>query len=69
MRDSAVDVAHHVIESDHGHDAFLVEPDNVGPPVSDFLDEGLSGKAITDTDEDFEPDDEFAPVHTSLFSQ
>ncbi len=69
MRESAVDVAHHVIESDHGHDAFLVEPDNVGPPVSDFLEEGLSGKAITDTDEDFEPDDEFAPVHTSLFSQ
>ena len=69
MRESDVDVAHHVIESDHGHDAFLVEPDNVGPPLSDFLEEGLSGKAITDTGEDFEPDDEFAPVHTSLFSQ
>ncbi|MFT4946551.1 MAG: homoserine O-acetyltransferase [Natronomonas sp.] len=69
MRESAVDVAHHVIESDHGHDAFLVEPDHVGPPLADFLDEGLSGKAITDTDEAFEPDDEFAPVHTSLFSQ
>ena len=69
MRESGVDVAHHVVESDHGHDAFLVEPDNVGPPLSDFLEEGLSGKAITDTDESFEPDDEFAPVHTSLFSQ
>jgi homoserine O-acetyltransferase len=69
MRESAVDVAHHVIESDHGHDAFLVEPDNVGPPLSDFLEDGLSGKAITDTDEEFEPEDEFAPVHTSLFSR
>ncbi|MXR52000.1 homoserine O-acetyltransferase [Halovenus sp. WSH3] len=69
MREASLDVAHHVIESDHGHDAFLVEPDNVGPPVADFLDEGLSGSAITDTDEEFEPEDEFAPVHTSLFSQ
>ncbi|WP_336328071.1 homoserine O-acetyltransferase MetX [Halovenus sp. HT40] len=69
MRESSVDVAHHVIESDHGHDAFLVEPDNVGPPLSDFLEEGLTGKAITDTSEEFEPEDEFAPVHTSLFSQ
>jgi homoserine O-acetyltransferase len=69
MREASVDVAHHVVESDHGHDAFLVEPDNVGPPLSDFLEEGLSGKAITDTGEEFEPEDEFAPVHTSLFSQ
>ena len=68
MRDADVDVAHHVIESDHGHDAFLVEPDNVGPPLSDFLAEGVGGKAVTDTEEEFDEGDEFAPVHTSLFS-
>ena len=69
MREVGVDVAHHVVESDHGHDAFLVEPENVGPPLSDFLSEGVGGKAITDTGDSFEPEDEFAPVHTSLFSQ
>ncbi|MFW5974093.1 MAG: homoserine O-acetyltransferase MetX [Natrialbaceae archaeon] len=69
MREVGVDVAHHVVESDHGHDAFLVEPENVGPPLADFLSEGVGGKAITDTGESFEPEDEFAPVHTSLFSQ
>jgi len=68
MRDADVTVAHHVIESDHGHDAFLVEPDNVGPPLSDFLEKGVRGKAVTDTEEEFDEGDEFAPVHTSLFS-
>ncbi|WP_436933880.1 homoserine O-acetyltransferase MetX [Halovenus marina] len=68
MRAADVQVAHHVVESDHGHDAFLVEPDNVGPPLSDFLADGVDGTAVTDTDEDFEPESEFAPVHTSLFS-
>lgn len=60
------EVAHHVVESDHGHDAFLVEPRKVGPPLADFLDRGLSGKAITDTKEADESGD-FAPVHASLF--
>lgn len=59
------EVAHHVVESDHGHDAFLVEPGKVGPPLADFLDEGLAGKAITDTKTESESD--FAPVHASLF--
>ncbi len=68
MRTADVDVAHHVIESDHGHDAFLVEPENVGPPLADFLADGIDGSAVTDTDEAFEPEDQFAPVHTSLFS-
>jgi len=68
MRDADVTVAHHVIESDHGHDAFLVEPDNVGPPLSDFLEKGVRGKAVTDTEEEFDDGDQFAPVHTSLFS-
>ncbi|SNZ15119.1 homoserine O-acetyltransferase [Natronoarchaeum philippinense] len=68
FRDADVQTAHHVIESDHGHDAFLVEPDNVGPPLADFLSTGIDGKAVTDTDEDPRDDTEFAPVHTSLFS-
>jgi homoserine O-acetyltransferase len=38
---------HHVIESDHGHDAFLVEPDKVGPPLRDFLADGVEGRALT----------------------
>jgi homoserine O-acetyltransferase len=67
FRETDADTAHHVIDSDHGHDAFLVEPDRVGPPVADFLDEGVRGKAVSDTVERDEGD-EFAPVHTSLFS-
>ncbi len=64
-REAGVSVAHHVVDSDHGHDAFLVEPEKVGPPLSALLAEGLAGRAITDVRD---PDDEFAPVHTSLFS-
>lgn len=65
FRASGGSVAHHVVESDHGHDAFLVEPEKVGPPLSDFLDEGLAGQAITDTSADESSD--FAPVHAGLF--
>jgi len=70
FRDADVETAHHVIDSDHGHDAFLVEPENVGPPLSDFLVDGVEGAAITDTDAEDAPSEErsFAPVHTSLFS-
>jgi homoserine O-acetyltransferase len=68
MREAGADVAHHVVDSDHGHDAFLVEPDSVGPPLDSLLADGLDGTAITDTDGDVEDDREFAPVHTSLFS-
>ena len=67
FRAAGTDTAHHVIDSDHGHDAFLVEPDRVGPPVADFLESGVRGKAVTDT-ETSDDGDEFAPVHTSLFS-
>ena len=67
FRESGSRTAHHVVESDHGHDAFLVEPDRVGPPVADFLEEGVTGTAVTDTREADE-ESEFAPVHTSLFS-
>ncbi|NHX36174.1 MULTISPECIES: homoserine O-acetyltransferase MetX [Halolamina] len=34
-------VDHHVVDSDHGHDAFLVEPENVGPPIREFLGGGV----------------------------
>jgi homoserine O-acetyltransferase len=44
-------VAHHVVESDHGHDAFLVEPGKVGPPIRDFLADGLEGRAVTRREE------------------
>ena len=67
FRETDADTAHHVIDSDHGHDAFLVEPDRLGPPVADFLDDGVRGKAVSDTEKS-ETGDEFAPVHTSLFS-
>ncbi|QCS40897.1 homoserine O-acetyltransferase [Natrinema versiforme] len=68
-REATVDVAHHVVESDHGHDAFLVEPEKVGPPVADLLGTGLAGRAITDTEPETDDSGEFAPVHTSLFSK
>jgi homoserine O-acetyltransferase len=68
MREADLDVAHHVVDSDHGHDAFLVEPENVGPPLAAFLSEGIEGTAVTDTDEDVEEESQYAPVHTSLFS-
>jgi len=71
LRSGGVPVAHHVVDSDHGHDAFLVEPENVGPPLADVLSQGLDGRAITDTasgDEEQSNSSEFAPVHNSLFS-
>jgi homoserine O-acetyltransferase/O-succinyltransferase len=64
FREANTGVAHHVIESDHGHDAFLVEPEKVGPPLADFLAEGVTGRAVTDTDEG---ESDFAPVHVGLF--
>src|SRR6056297_3408574 len=66
LRASDTPIAHHVIDSDYGHDAFLVEPDNVGPPLSDFLEVGLDGSAISDTEETEDDSSDFAPVHTSL---
>ena len=71
MREADVTVAHHVVESDHGHDAFLVEPANVGPPLADFLVEGVDGTAVTDTEPDADADgassSSLAPTHSSLF--
>ena len=60
---AGVEAANHVVESDHGHDAFLVEPEQVGPPIRDFLAAGVDGKAVSDAEKR-----DFAPVHTSLFS-
>ena len=60
-------VAHHVVDSEHGHDAFLVEPESVGPPLRSFLADGVAGRAISDTVE-AEEEAAFAPVHSSLFS-
>ncbi|MFC6786914.1 homoserine O-acetyltransferase [Halobaculum halobium] len=79
LADAAGDVdvptAHHVVDSDHGHDAFLVEPESVGPPLRDFLRDGVDGRAIRDEGEDDDPDGsgihsggpDRAPVHASLF--
>ena len=50
-RDADTPVAHHVVASDHGHDAFLVEPGKVGPPLRDFLADGVAGRAVTDAAE------------------
>ncbi|MFP9190692.1 homoserine O-acetyltransferase family protein [Natronosalvus vescus] len=69
-RETGVPVSHHVIESDHGHDAFLVEPETVGPPLAGLLEDGLQARSITDTVHSAVPENEtFAPVHTSLFSK
>ena len=73
FRERDTPVAHHVIDSDHGHDAFLVEPEHVGPPLRDFLADGVEGRAVDDEgpdgspreDADHEPN--HAPVHSSLF--
>ena len=64
-REAGAHTAHHVIESDHGHDAFLVEPEKVGPPLADFLAAGVQGRAVTDTENPSR--EEFAPVHVGLF--
>jgi homoserine O-acetyltransferase len=65
FRAAGAETAHHVIDSGHGHDAFLVEPENVGPPLADFIENGVAGRAVTDTGS--KNGTEFAPVHASLF--
>jgi homoserine O-acetyltransferase len=69
FREQNVPVSHHVVESDHGHDAFLVEPESVGPPIRDFLADGVGGRSVTDTvDHEDDRRTRYAPVHNSLFS-
>ncbi|KPN31480.1 homoserine O-acetyltransferase [Halolamina pelagica] len=41
LEQTGTPVTHHVVDSDHGHDAFLAEPENVGPPVREFLAAGV----------------------------
>ncbi|MFB6221705.1 MAG: homoserine O-acetyltransferase [Halolamina sp.] len=48
FRRAGAAAAHHVVESDYGHDAFLVEPEHVGPPLRDFLVAGVAGEAVRD---------------------
>jgi homoserine O-acetyltransferase len=68
FRAAGARTAHHVVESNHGHDAFLVEPEHVGPPLADFLEDGVDGQAVTDTAAPDESAGGFAPVHSSLFT-
>ncbi|WP_435098971.1 homoserine O-acetyltransferase MetX [Halarchaeum sp. P4] len=42
-------VSHRVVESEYGHDAFLVEPDRVGPPVRTLLEQGANAVTTTAT--------------------
>jgi len=64
MRDAGVTATNHVVDSDYGHDAFLVEPDAVGPPIASFLADDPDGKPGADAS----ADQSFAPVHAALFS-
>jgi homoserine O-acetyltransferase len=72
FRNANINTVHHVIDSPYGHDAFLVEPNSVGPPISGFLSDGINSSSITDTlseHRNFQPlKNKFAPVHNSLFS-
>ncbi|MDZ7687922.1 MAG: homoserine O-acetyltransferase [Halobacteriales archaeon] len=38
--EAGADVRHRVVESDYGHDAFIVEPEKIGPPLRSFLGDG-----------------------------
>jgi homoserine O-acetyltransferase len=69
LRASDSPVAHHVAESDHGHDAFLVEPGKLAAPLRDFLANGVSGSSVRDTAGNHESESNFAPVHASLFGE
>lgn len=68
MRATGVDVAHQVVDSDYGHDAFLVETEKVGPPLRAFLSDGTNASAVTDTGQAPTSKSAYAPVHASLFS-
>jgi homoserine O-acetyltransferase len=53
FRAAGASATHRVVDSAYGHDAFLVEPDRIGPPIADALDAELPGTE--------------APVHAGLF--
>ena len=74
LRDAAetvdIPVVHHLVDSDHGHDAFLVEPEKVGPPLRGFIADGVDAKTVSDTSRKTVEDaaeKAHAPVHTGLF--
>ena len=67
FRTASVPTAHQVVESDHGHDAFLVEPETFGPALADFLADGVAGESVADAR--LPPNRNHAPVHASLFSR
>ncbi|AEN05242.1 homoserine O-acetyltransferase [Halolamina sp.] len=48
--DAGASVAHHLVDSEYGHDAFLVETESVGPPLQSFLAAGVEGDAVQHVD-------------------
>lgn len=54
FRAAGGDAVHHAVDSDYGHDAFLVEPGSLSP-LRPFLDRGVAGLS-----------DAHAPVHAGL---
>ncbi|MFD1513822.1 homoserine O-acetyltransferase MetX [Halomarina rubra] len=70
FRASGTSVAHTVIDSEYGHDAFLAHPETLDAPLRDFLSDGVRGGAVRDDGSEHATDDDrprFAPVHASLF--
>jgi homoserine O-acetyltransferase len=73
FRASGTAVAHHVVDSEYGHDAFLAHPETLDAPLRDFLSDGVKGGAVRDDGADHAVEESdrprFAPVHASLFGQ
>ncbi|MFC6837449.1 homoserine O-acetyltransferase MetX [Halomarina ordinaria] len=68
FRETGTATAHHVVDSDHGHDAFLAEPETLAAPLRGFLASGVRAGSVSDTATATDRSSQFAPVHTSLFS-
>jgi len=50
LREAGTDVLHDVVDSDYGHDAFLVETDCINPLLATFLADGTDG--LSDASDD-----------------